>query len=193
MLLLCCNLLYLADGGSTTVVAGGVHLLHCGHCCVIIRHTYATVTAEGTPRRSESETTAAVHGNRTTPSSTTQTLPTSRSPRPCQCAHLAGSGVPAAASHGVPSDVATRHSHARLGSQTRRRRTRHHRRTAAPADHVLRATTAAVVAATATTPSTSVTSATSASPATSASTTAVSRERGRARLARRASASCLVR
>ena len=46
------------------MVAGGFHLLHCCQCCVIIRHIYATVTAEGTPRRSESETIAAVHGNR---------------------------------------------------------------------------------------------------------------------------------
>ena len=61
----CCNLFsLLADGGSTTVVAGGVHLLHCCHCYVILRHTYAAVTAEGTPRRSESGTIAAAHGNR---------------------------------------------------------------------------------------------------------------------------------
>jgi len=64
----CCNLFsLLADGGSTTVVAGGVHLLHCCHCCVISFHTYATVTAEETPRRSESKTIAAVHGNRECP------------------------------------------------------------------------------------------------------------------------------
>ena len=64
MLLLCCNLLSLADWGRTTVVAGGFHLLHCCHWYVIIRHIYATISAEGTSRRSESETIAAVHGNR---------------------------------------------------------------------------------------------------------------------------------
>ena len=64
MLLLCCGLLSLADGGSTTVVAGGFHLPHCCHWYVSIRHRYAIVTAEGTPRRSEIETIAAVHGNR---------------------------------------------------------------------------------------------------------------------------------
>ena len=63
-LLLCCNLLSLTDGGSTTVVAGGFYLVHYCHCCGIIRHTYVTVTTEGTTRRSESETIAAVHGNR---------------------------------------------------------------------------------------------------------------------------------
>ena len=68
MSLLCCGLLSLAHGGSTTgahtAVAGGFHLLHCSHCCVIIPHIYATVTVEGTSRRSESETIAAVHENR---------------------------------------------------------------------------------------------------------------------------------
>ena len=64
MLLLCCNLLSLADGGSTAVVAGGFHLLHCCHCDVALCHTYATVTAEEIPRRSESETIAEAHKNR---------------------------------------------------------------------------------------------------------------------------------
>ena len=58
-----------ADGGSTTVVvvAGGFHLPHCCYYCVIIHHRYAIVTAEGTPRRSESEERSQksmVHGNR---------------------------------------------------------------------------------------------------------------------------------
>ena len=42
MLLLCCNLLSLPDGGSTTEWPGGFHLLHLPSFCVIMRHTYAT-------------------------------------------------------------------------------------------------------------------------------------------------------
>ena len=47
MLLLCCNLLSLPDGGSTTEWPGGFHL---HHLCVIMRHVYALVmSAEGSP------------------------------------------------------------------------------------------------------------------------------------------------
>ena len=51
MLLLCCNLLSLAEGCSPTVVAWGFHLPSCCHCYVIICHTYVTETTEGTPIR----------------------------------------------------------------------------------------------------------------------------------------------
>ena len=68
MLLLCCNLLSLAEGGSTTVVAGGFHLLHCCRCrsCesrACRRQLDRSNWIEGTPRRSESETIAEVHEN----------------------------------------------------------------------------------------------------------------------------------
>ena len=33
------------------MVAWGFHLPPCYHCCIIVRHTYATETAEGIPRR----------------------------------------------------------------------------------------------------------------------------------------------
>ena len=68
MLLLCCNLLSLAEGGSTTVVAGRFHLLHCCRCrsCesrACRRQLDRSNWIEGTPRRSESETIAEVHEN----------------------------------------------------------------------------------------------------------------------------------
>ena len=68
MLLLCCNVLSLAEGGSTTVVVGGFHLPHCCHCrpCesrVCRRQLDRSNWIEGTPRRSESETIAEVHEN----------------------------------------------------------------------------------------------------------------------------------
>ena len=68
MLLLCCNLLSLAEGGSTTVVAGGFHLPHCCPCrsCesrACRRQLDRSNRIEGTPRRSESETIEEVHAN----------------------------------------------------------------------------------------------------------------------------------
>ena len=68
MLLLCCNLVSLAEGGSTTLAAGGFHLPHCCHCrpCesrACRRQLDRSNWIEGTPRRSESETIAEAHGN----------------------------------------------------------------------------------------------------------------------------------
>ena len=64
MLLLCCNLLSLAEGGSTTVVAWGVHLPRSCHCCVIVRrHTPHTRHRNGRRNTQKSETIAEVHGN----------------------------------------------------------------------------------------------------------------------------------
>ena len=64
MLLLCCNLLSLAEGGSTTVVAWGVHLPSTCHCCVIVRHHTPHIRHRNGRRNTQkSETIAEVHGN----------------------------------------------------------------------------------------------------------------------------------
>ena len=64
MLLLCCNLLSLAEGGSTTVVAWGVHLPSGCHCCVIVRHHTPHIRHRNGRRNTQkSETIAEVHGN----------------------------------------------------------------------------------------------------------------------------------
>ena len=64
MLLLCCNLLSLAEGGSTTVVAWGVHLPSTCHCSVIVRHHTPHIRHRNGRRNTQkSETIAEVHGN----------------------------------------------------------------------------------------------------------------------------------
>ena len=64
MLLLCCNLLSLAEGGSTTVVAWGVHLPSGCHFCVIVRHHTPHIRHRNGRRNTQkSETIAEVHGN----------------------------------------------------------------------------------------------------------------------------------
>ena len=64
MLLLCCNLLSLAEGGSTTVVAWGVHLPSTCHCSVIVRHHVSHIRHRNGRRNTQkSETIAEVHGN----------------------------------------------------------------------------------------------------------------------------------
>ena len=64
MLLLCCNLLSLAEGGSTTVVAWGVHLPSGCHCCVIVcHHTPHIRHRNGRMNTQKSETIAEVRGN----------------------------------------------------------------------------------------------------------------------------------
>ena len=64
-LLLCCILLSLAEGGSTTVVAWGFHLPSCcRRCCVIVRHHTQHIRHRNVRRNTQkSETIAEAHGN----------------------------------------------------------------------------------------------------------------------------------